>query len=281
MIGEPPSPHVAGALRRLRDLGLDAVTAQRLLLKAMGQNLAARSWLISHDTQALTPAQWLTAQALAARVDGGEPLAYVLGEAGFWGLTLRVNPAVLIPRPDTETLAQWALELTAAHAEATLADLGTGSGALALTLAQQRPHATVWAVERSPQAMAVAQHNAQALGLSLRWRLGDWWAALPQGLQFDLVVSNPPYLAGNDKHLAELAAEPQTALVAGPDGLRDFSRIIGGASRRLRAGGWLLLEHGHQQAQAVAQLLHHHGLRQVSTRADLAGRPRCTGGQRR
>lgn len=281
MIGEPPPPHVAGALRRLRDLGLDAVTAQRLLLKAMGQNLAARSWLISHDTQALTPAQWLTAQALAARVDGGEPLAYVLGEAGFWGLTLRVNPAVLIPRPDTETLAQWALELTAAHAEATLADLGTGSGALALTLAQQRPHATVWAVERSPQAMAVAQHNAQALGLSLRWCLGDWWAALPQGLQFDLVVSNPPYLAGNDKHLAELAAEPQTALVAGPDGLRDFSRIIGGASRRLRAGGWLLLEHGHQQAQAVAQLLHHHGLQQVSTRADLAGRPRCTGGQRR
>jgi len=281
MIGEPPPPHVAGALRRLRDLGLDAVTAQRLLLKAMGQNLAARSWLISHDTQALTPAQWLTAQALAARVDGGEPLAYVLGEAGFWGLTLRVNPAVLIPRPDTETLAQWALELTAAHAEATLADLGTGSGALALTLAQQRPHATVWAVERSPQAMAVAQHNAQAMGLSLRWCLGDWWAALPQGLQFDLVVSNPPYLAGNDKHLAELAAEPQTALVAGPDGLRDFSRIIGGASRRLRAGGWLLLEHGHQQAQAVAQLLHHHGLRQVSTRADLAGRPRCTGGQRR
>ncbi|MEK9895464.1 MAG: methyltransferase domain-containing protein, partial [Burkholderiaceae bacterium] len=142
-------------------------------------------------------------------------------------------------------------------------------------------HATVWAVERSPQAMAVAQHNAQALGLSLRWCLGDWWAALPQGLQFDLVVSNPPYLAGNDKHLAELGAEPQTALVAGPDGLRDFSRIIGGASRRLRAGGWLLLEHGHQQAQAVAQLLHHHGLQQVSTRADLAGRPRCTGGQRR
>jgi release factor glutamine methyltransferase len=281
MIGEPPPPHVAGALRRLRDLGLDAVTAQRLLLKAIGKNLAARSWLISHDTQALTPAQWLTAQALAARVDGGEPLAYVLGEAGFWGLTLRVNPAVLIPRPDTETLAQWALELTAAHAEATLADLGTGSGALALTLAQQRPHATVWAVERSPQAMAVAQHNAQALALSLRWCLGDWWAALPQGLQFDLVVSNPPYLAGNDKHLAELGAEPQTALVAGPDGLRDFSLIIGGASRRLRAGGWLLLEHGHQQAQAVAQLLHHHGLQQVSTRADLAGRPRCTGGQRR
>ena len=281
MICEAPPPRVTQALRQLRDLGLEPVTAQRLLLKAMGQNLAARSWLISHDTQALTPTEWLAVQALAARVAAGEPLAYVLGEAGFWGLTLRVSPAVLIPRPDTETLAHWALALTAADAKVTLADLGTGSGALALTLAQQRPHATVWAVERSPQAMAVAQFNAQALGLSLRWRLGDWWAALPRGLQFDLVVSNPPYIACNDMHLVDLGAEPQTALVAGPDGLRDLSRIIDGASRRLRRGGWLLLEHGHQQAQAVAQLLHHHGLRQVSTRADLAGRPRCTGGQRR
>lgn len=281
MICEAPPPRVTQALRQLRDLGLEPVTAQHLLLKAMGQNLAARSWLISHDTQALTPTEWLAVQALAARVAAGEPLAYVLGEAGFWGLTLRVSPAVLIPRPDTETLAHWALALTAADAKVTLADLGTGSGALALTLAQQRPHATVWAVERSPQAMAVAQFNAQALGLSLRWRLGDWWAALPPGLQFDLVVSNPPYVACNDTHLADLGAEPQTALVAGPDGLRDLSRIIDGASRRLRRGGWLLLEHGHHQAQAVAQLLRRHGLARVSTRADLAGRPRCTGGQRR
>ncbi|MGA1724698.1 MAG: peptide chain release factor N(5)-glutamine methyltransferase [Burkholderiaceae bacterium] len=272
-------PSVAQALQGLHAQGLSSLTAQRLLLRALDQPLQARAWLLSHDHHVLPTHQWLAVQAMAARVAQGEPLAYVLGEAGFWDLTLRVTNAVLIPRPDTETLAEWALELCPGNLAMQVADLGTGSGALALTLAQQRPQAQVWAVERSPAAMAVAQFNANALGLTARWALGHWWDALPDALRLDLVVSNPPYIAQGDSHLAALSAEPTTALVAGHDGLDDIRRIVAGATPRLRAGAWLLLEHGHDQAQAVATLLQAHGFTTVTTRHDMAGRPRCTGAQ--
>ncbi|MGA0909613.1 MAG: peptide chain release factor N(5)-glutamine methyltransferase [Betaproteobacteria bacterium] len=272
-------PSVAQALQGLHAQGLSSLTAQRLLLRALDQPLQARAWLLSHDHHVLPTHQWLAVQAMAARVAQGEPLAYVLGEAGFWDLTLRVTNAVLIPRPDTETLAEWALELCPGNLAMQVADLGTGSGALALTLAQQRPQAQVWAVERSPAAMAVAQFNANALGLTARWALGHWWDALPDTLRLDLVVSNPPYIAQGDSHLAALSAEPTTALVAGHDGLDDIRRIVAGATPRLRAGAWLLLEHGHDQAQAVATLLQAHGFTTVTTRHDMAGRPRCTGAQ--
>jgi release factor glutamine methyltransferase len=272
-------PSVAQALQGLHAQGLSSLTAQRLLLRALDQPLQARAWLLSHDHHVLPTHQWLAVQAMAARVAQGEPLAYVLGEAGFWDLTLRVTNAVLIPRPDTETLAEWALELCPGNLAMQVADLGTGSGALALTLAQQRPQAQVWAVERSPAAMAVAQFNANALGLTARWALGHWWDALPDALRLDLVVSNPPYIAQGDSHLAALSAEPTTALVAGHDGLDDIRRIVAGATPRLRAGAWLLLEHGHDQAQAVATLLQARGFTTVTTRHDMAGRPRCTGAQ--
>ena len=272
-------PSVAQALQGLHAQGLSSLTAQRLLLRALDQPLQARAWLLSHDHHVLPTHQWLAVQAMAARVAQGEPLAYVLGEAGFWDLTLRVTNAVLIPRPDTETLAEWALELCPGNLAMQVADLGTGSGALALTLAQQRPQAQVWAVERSPAAMAVAQFNANALGLTARWALGHWWDALPDALRLDLVVSNPPYIAQGDSHLAALSAEPTMALVAGHDGLDDIRRIVAGATPRLRAGAWLLLEHGHDQAQAVATLLQAHGFTTVTTRHDMAGRPRCTGAQ--
>ena len=272
-------PSVAQALQGLRAQGLSSLTAQRLLLRALGEPLEARAWLLSHDHHVLPTHQRLALQAMAARVAQGEPLAYVLGEAGFWDLTLRVTNAVLIPRPDTETLAEWALARCPSHLSMRVADMGTGSGALALTLAQQRPQAQVWAVERSPTAMAVAQFNANALGLPLRWALGHWWDALPDTLRFDLVVSNPPYIAQGDSHLAALSAEPVAALVAGHDGLDDIRRIVAGARPRLRAGAWLLLEHGHDQAQAVANLLQAQGFHSVTTRHDMAGRPRCTGAQ--
>ena len=181
---------VAQALQGLRAQGLSSLTAQRLLLRALGEPLEARAWLLSHDHHILP-----THQRLAL------------------------------------------------------------------------------------QAMAVAQFNANALGLPLRWALGHWWDALPDTLRFDLVVSNPPYIAQGDSHLTALSAEPVAALVAGHDGLDDIRRIVAGARPRLRAGAWLLLEHGHDQAQAVANLLQAQGFHTVTTRHDMAGRPRCTGAQ--
>jgi release factor glutamine methyltransferase len=197
------------------------------------------------------------------------------------GLPLRVTADVLVPRPDTETLVDWARE----HLRAGLggpaprvADLGTGSGAIALAIQQAHPAAQVIAVDVSAAALAIARHNATALGLSLRFAHGDWWQALP-GERFDLVVSNPPYIAEGDPHLAALAHEPITALTSGPDGLDAIRQIVAGASAHLAAGGWLVFEHGHDQADAVQALLRHHGFEGVESRRDLAGMARGTGGR--
>ena len=272
------SVRVAEALAAARGQGLDRLDAQLLLARVLQR---PREWLIAHDDAPLSAGQQQRFAADCARRAAGEPLAYLLGEREFHGLMLQVGPAVLVPRPDTETLVDWALELLA-DAPGTapaIADLGTGSGAIALALKHARPDARVCAVEISPAALAVARANGQRLGLDVQWLAGSWWQPL-QGRRFDLVSSNPPYIAAGDPHLPALRHEPLQALSPGGDGLSDLRHIVQAAPLHLQPGGWLLLEHGHDQAEAVRALLLQAGLTQVTTRRDLAGRPRCSGGRR-
>lgn len=216
--------------------------------------------------------------ALLERRRAGEPVAYLIGRGGFWSLELALSPAVLIPRPDTETLVEQALAALPPTSPARALDLGTGSGAVALAIAAERPQAEVWAVERSPAALAVAEANGRALGLSVHWLLGDWFSPLPAELRFDLILSNPPYIAAADPHLAQLRFEPQAALVSGPDGLDDIRHLIRHAPQRLHPGGRLLLEHGWEQGAAVRALLAQRGFAEVETWRDLGGRERVSGG---
>ena len=272
------SVRVAEALAAARGQRLDRLDAQLLLARVLQR---PREWLIAHDDAPLSAGQQQRCAADCARRAAGEPLAYLLGEREFHGLMLQVGPAVLVPRPDTETLVDWALELLA-DAPGTapaMADLGTGSGAIALALKHARPDARVCAVEISPAALAVARANGQRLGLDVQWLAGSWWQPL-QGRRFDLVSSNPPYIAAGDPHLPALRHEPLQALSPGGDGLSDLRHIVQAAPLHLQPGGWLLLEHGHDQAEAVRALLLQAGLTQVTTRRDLAGRPRCSGGRR-
>ena len=270
---------VDGALAGARGAGLDRLDAQLLLGAVLGRE---RSWLIAHGDDMLAPDQAANFDALVARRVAGEPVAYLLGRQDFHGLTLQVSPAVLVPRPDTETLVDWALELLGTELAGTAApqvlDLGTGSGAIALALKHQCPRADLTAVDASPEALAVAEANAGTLGLALALLRGHWWAPVA-GRQFDLVVSNPPYIAGDDHHLGALRHEPLLALTPGGDGLDSLRDIIAGASAHLRDGSWLLLEHGHDQACDVQALLTAAGLYEVTTRRDLGGNERCTGGR--
>ena len=278
-----PVPTVAAALESARAIGVERLDAHLLLGHVLGRS---RAWLLAHGDDALSAEHGAAFAALARRRAAGEPFAYLVGEREFHGLTLAVSSAVLVPRPDTETLVDWALallrsELRDAPAPAVL-DLGTGSGAIALALKNGCPRARVWAGERSAEALAVARANAARLALDVRFAPGDWWTALADVADapvFDLVVSNPPYIVENDPHLADLAHEPLAALVSDGDGLGDISRIAAGARGRLRAGGWLLLEHGWQQAPAVAAILRGAGFGDVATRTDIEGRARCTGGR--
>jgi release factor glutamine methyltransferase len=267
---------IADALTAARALGVARLDAQWLLEHLFGR---PRSWLLAHDDAELTPAQMASLQAGLARCAAGEPLAYVVGEREFRGLALCVTPAVLVPRPETELLVEWALEHLPLGAVGDVLDLGTGSGAIALALQNERPHAHVLASDLSAEALEVARGNAQRLGLPVQFVQGDWWAPL-QGLRFALVVSNPPYVAGEDPHLAALAHEPLGALTPGGDGLAALRHIVHGAPSQLLPGAWLLLEHGHDQADAVQQLLQNNGFEAVQTRNDLAGLPRCSGGHR-
>lgn len=267
--------NVAAALGQARALGLDRLDAQLLLAHTLQR---PRAWLIAHDDAALTPAQQQAFAAVSRRRADGEPMAYLLGEREFHGLLLQVGPAVLVPRPDTETLVDWALELLAGIESPQVADLGTGSGAIALALKHVHPAACVCAVDCSAEALEVARANAVRLGLALELLQGDWWQPL-QGRRFHLVVSNPPYIAGDDPHLDALRHEPALALTPGGDGLAALARIVRDAPAHLQASGWLLLEHGHDQREAVQQLLTEAGFVAVDTRADLAGRPRCSGGR--
>lgn len=287
---ENPSPGRGGGLTvaawlsaasdRLKTaLGLDRRESrlEAQLLAAHGLSVS-RSWLIAHDDQRLCPRRHADLEELLERRLGGEPMAYILGRRAFYDLELEITPAVLIPRPETELLVEAALERTPPYSR--LLDLGTGSGAIALVLACQRPQASVTAVDCSPEALAVARANAQRLGLSnVNFRLSDWYAAL-KGEVFDLIVANPPYVAEDDPHLkrGDVRFEPAVALQAGPDGLAAIRRIVAGAPQHLAPGGWLLLEHGHDQAKACQALLAAVGFEAIFTLADLAGLPRVTGG---
>ena len=260
--------------------GMARVDAQMLLLHSLGRPLHDRAWLLTHDSDTLTPAQQATWQTALQRRLGGEPVAYITGRKDFFGLTLAVDARVLDPRPDTETLVEWALAVlpaTPAPQGLRLLDLGTGSGAVALALQHARPDAQVWAVDASEDALAVARANAQRLNLPVQFVPSDWLTAVP-GV-FDLIVSNPPYVAEGDPHLSALTHEPLQALTSGTDGLNDIRQIIAQAPGHLAPGGWLLLEHGWDQATAVQALLAQAGFTEVQSRQDLGGVDRCTGGR--
>lgn len=262
-------------------LGLDRLDAQVLMLHALGRPTADRAWLLAHDTDPLPSGAWPDFEALCQRRLGGEPVAYLVGQREFYGLTLQVNAHVLDPRPDTETLVDWALDVLQDRAQPVVLDLGTGSGAIALAIQHARRDAALTAIDASPEALAVAQANAMRLGLPVRCLLSNWlhdWKDPAQSV--DLVVSNPPYIAEGDPHLAALQHEPAMALTSGPDGLRDIRTIVQQALPVLKPGGWLLLEHGFDQADAVAALLAQAGYMHVQHKQDLAGHRRCTGAQK-
>jgi release factor glutamine methyltransferase len=276
-----PQRTVGEALAEGRAMGLDRLDLQLLMLHALGLDETRRAWLLAHDDEELAnnvAERFLTD---AKRRAQGEPLAYITGTKEFFGLPLRVDARVLVPRPDTETLVDWALELMP-QKNARVIDLGTGSGAIALALKHARPDWDVHALDASADALAVAQANAANLGLSIQFHQGFWLSGLrlepDPTLRFGLIASNPPYIEVDDPHLAALTHEPLQALVAGADGLDDLRHIISQARIHLRDQGWLVLEHGYQQAAAVRELLLAAGFSQVQSRRDLAGIERCSGG---
>ncbi len=271
------SPTLAQALAQAHTLGLARIDAQLLLLHAVGRPDAGRAWLLAHDSDAMDDTMHTQFIALCQRRLAGEPVAYLTGRKEFYGLPLQVDARVLDPRPDTETLVDWALEVIAPLASPRVVDLGTGSGAIALALQSQRADAQVLAVDASTDALAVAQANAERLGLPVQFQPANWLAGV-EG-PFDAIVSNPPYIPSADPHLAALTHEPLQALVSGADGLEDIRTIVTQAPTHLRPGGLLLLEYGYDQAEAVQALLATQGFTQVHSRNDLAGIARCTGGQ--
>lgn len=268
---------VAQALAAASARGLERIDAQLLLLQALGRSQADRAWLLAHDTDELPEGQYAQFLQLCQRRAGGEPVAYIVGHKEFFGMDLLVDRRVLVPRPDTETLVEWALDILPPTGEPHVVDLGCGSGAIALAIKRARPGAKVQATDASSHALAVARENARRLSLEVEFRQASWLAHAAG--PYDLIVSNPPYVAAEDPHLPALAHEPLSALVAGADGLTDIRAIITQAPPLLRAGGWLLLEHGHDQAQAVRALLAAAGFQDVASRQDLAGIERCSGGK--
>lgn len=247
--------------------------AQLLLAAVLGGN---RTALIANGGRQLDAAERGAFDALIARRRGGAPVAYLTGRREFWSLELHVTPAVLVPRPETETLVELALAALPADVPCSVLDLGTGSGAIALALAHERPRARVTGTDLSGGALEVAVANARAAGLTrVEWLEGAWFDAVP-GRRFDVIVSNPPYVAAGDPALAALGAEPLLALTPGPTGLEALAVIAGGASGHLKPGGRLILEHGASQAAAVAALLARHGFAGISTHPDYSGRARVT-----
>jgi len=252
--------------------------AELLLLHVLGRE---RGWLFAHATDLLDPATTEAFAALLQRRIAGEPVAYLLGRRGFWTLDLAVSPATLIPRPETERLVELALERLPEGVPLRIADLGTGSGAIALALASERPLAQIVATDMSGDAIAVAAGNARQHGLAnVAFRQGSWHAPLA-GERFDLIASNPPYIASDDPHLAQgdLRFEPATALASGHDGLDDIRLIIAGAPAHLQPGGWLLMEHGWDQGEAIRALLEGAGFVEVETALDLEQRDRVSLGR--
>ena len=269
---------IASLLRnaQLPESPTERLDAELLLAAAIGKS---RSYLHTWPERIVSSEAAETYAGYLQRRRSGEPVAYILGQQGFWKIDLEVAPHTLIPRPDTELLVETALELQPAT-PAKVLDLGTGTGAIALALAGDRPAWQVTAVDRVEEAVALAERNRQRLGLgNAQVRVSHWFDSLA-GERFDLIVSNPPYIAEGDPHLPQLTHEPAIALTAGADGLDDLRTIIGQAGPALRPGGWLLLEHGHDQAAAVQALLARAGFERVDSRKDIAGIDRCTGGRR-
>ena len=269
-------PDIARALAWGRER-IDVMDA-RVLLRHVLQCPASR--LAAWPEQLVDAEDWASYRALVERRVAGEPVAYLTGEREFYGRNFMVTPAVLIPRPDTELLVELALAHVGDRRQLRALDMGTGSGALAITLALELGEADVTALDRSREALWVAMANAARLGASVSFVQSDWFGALGEE-RFELIVSNPPYIAAADPHLDEgdLRFEPRNALAAGPAGLDDLVEITAGAARHLEAGGWLLLEHGYDQAFAVRGLLADAGFASIASWKDLAGIERVSGGR--
>jgi release factor glutamine methyltransferase len=247
--------------------------AEVLLSSVMG---VARSALIVRAEEPVGVELLRAYRKLIDRRMSGVPVAYLTGRREFWSLPLKVTPAVLVPRHETELLVEMALKVIPKSEARSVLDLGTGSGAVALAIASERPLARVTGADVSPAALGVARDNARSLALpNLAWRLGSWFDAVP-GERFDAIVANPPYVAAADPALAALEAEPEIALVSGPAGLDALTVIVEGAARHLESGGWLLLEHGSTQHGDVASMLERRGFGGVETHEDFSGRPRVT-----
>ena len=272
------------ALQMAHTLGLDRLDAQLLLLHALGRPDTDRAWLLAHDDDALAEPGANAFQQFVLRRAAGEPLAYIVGYKDFYGLRLKVDARVLVPRPDTETLVTWALDVLLAPGFAgqpKVLDLGTGSGAIALALAHGLQTAgrtaSVLALDASSDALSVATENARAFGIEVLFLQSNWFSEVSE--RHHLIASNPPYIANADPHLTALSHEPVEALTSGSDGLADIRQIIENAPKYLESDGWLLLEHGYDQAARVRDLLIARGFGQVQSRLDLAGIERCSGGQ--
>ncbi len=257
------------------------IDAEVLLGYSLGQS---RAWLLTYQDEELSDSQNSDFQQLVERRRQGEPIAYILGNREFWSLNLNVSPATLIPRPETEVLVEVAIEKAIMLTKNTLsiADLGTGSGAIALALASELPSAFITAVDQSKDALAVAIENAEMCQLSnIEFIPSNWFDSILEH-QFDIICSNPPYIETLDPHLqqGDLRFEPRSALASGPDGFFDLQQIIAKAPLFLNDGGWLILEHGFQQAQRTQDLLAEQGFVNIETREDYAGHPRITFGQK-
>lgn len=275
----PATPATVDLLLRDAAASIERVDAELLLAHALG---TSRTWLFTHSADVVDAEGAARFDDLLARRGRGEPVAYLVGMQGFWTLDLEVGPATLIPRPETELLVELALARIAPDAAAHVADLGTGSGAIALAIAKERPRATIVATDASNAALDVAQRNAVRNRIAnIGFRQGDWFAPLA-GERFHLIASNPPYIAEGDPHLDEgdLRFEPPSALSSGADGFDAIRRIVRDAPAHLHARGWLLLEHGWEQGEAVRTLLAEAGFIDVETARDLEGRDRVTLGRR-
>jgi release factor glutamine methyltransferase len=275
--------HIAADAAKLAaTLALDANSARLEVQYLLQRTLQKpRAWLLAHSEHVLSEAELATYEKLSQRRLRGEPVAYILGEREFFGLVFRVTRDTLIPRPETELLVELALQRIPPRQQCGILDLGTGSGAIALSIAHARPEAVVTAVDASMAALAVAEENAQRLSIrNARFAHGHWFDAL-DGQRFDLIVSNPPYVAAGDPHLqqGDLPFEPQAALVSGQDGLDDICSIVAAAPAHLLPRGWLLLEHGYDQGERVRELLRNAGLTGVFSARDLSGTERVSGGQ--
>jgi release factor glutamine methyltransferase len=277
---KPPTSATPESLLASASLRIDRVDAEWLLLHVLQQR---HGWLFAHRNDSLPRAAADAFEALVRRRMHGEPVAYLTETCGFWSLALEVDPAVLIPRPETELLVELALERLSANDPLRVADLGTGSGAIALAIAHERPLAKVVGVDASAAALELAGRNARRLGLpNIEFRPGDWCEPL-HGEHYDLVASNPPYIALGDPHLSrgDLRFEPAMALASGIDGLDAIRRIVRDAPAHLTPHGWLLLEHGWDQGSAVRALMHDTGLCDIGSHLVVERRDRFTRGRSR